>query len=108
MLCGESYLKSTLNKPIHAALKQRITVHYEYKGLSDKEISEYIVHKISIAGGTGSIITPDGLQAIAGCSHGNTRVIDNVMSDALLIGEQMGKRVIDSDVILAANDNRTI
>lgn len=108
ILCGESYLKGTLNKPIHAALKQRITVHYEYKGLSDKEVSEYILHKISIAGGTGSIITPDGLQAITGCSYGNTRVIDNIMSDALLIGEQMGKRVIDSDVILAANDNRII
>lgn len=108
VLCGESYLKHTLDKPIHQALKQRITVHYEYKGLSDKEVSEYVLHKIHVAGGTDSIITPDGLQTLHGYSCGNSRIIDNIMSDALLLGEQMGKRVIDSDVVIAAKENRTI
>ena len=37
ILCGESHLNDTLRKPVHEALRQRITVHYNYAGLSDKK-----------------------------------------------------------------------
>ena len=30
ILCGESHLNDTLRKPVHEALRQRITVHYNY------------------------------------------------------------------------------
>ena len=39
ILCGESHLNGTLRKPVHEALRQRITVHYNNAGLSDDEIS---------------------------------------------------------------------
>lgn len=42
ILCGESHLNDTLRKPVHEALRQRITVHYNYAGLSDDEVSKYI------------------------------------------------------------------
>ena len=32
ILCGESHLNNTLRKPVHEALRQRITVHYNYSG----------------------------------------------------------------------------
>ncbi|HAE16724.1 MAG TPA: general secretion pathway protein [Erysipelotrichaceae bacterium] len=108
ILCGEPYLSSTLNKPIHVSLKQRITVHYEYSGLQDEEVSEYIRHKIRSAGGADSIISEAAISALHGYSQGNPRIIDNIMSDALIIGEQLGKTTIDADVILAAAENRTI
>jgi type II secretory pathway predicted ATPase ExeA len=108
ILCGEPYLTSTLNKPIHISLKQRVTVHYEYAGLQDDEVGQYVIHKIRSAGGADSIIEPAAISALHGYSQGNPRIIDNLMSDALIIGEQMGKKVIDSDVILAAAENRSI
>ncbi len=43
ILCGESHLNDTLRKPVHEALHQRITVHYNYTGLSDEEVSRYIL-----------------------------------------------------------------
>lgn len=30
ILCGESHLNNILSKPVHEALRQRITVHYNY------------------------------------------------------------------------------
>ena len=40
ILCGESHLNDTLPKPVHEALRQRITVHYNYAGLFDDEVSK--------------------------------------------------------------------
>ena len=96
ILSGEPYLNNTLEKPVHEALRQRITVHYAFQGLQPDEISAYIRHKLRLAGGADTLIGEDGY------CHGNPRIIDNVMSDALILGAQLGRASIDSEVILAA------
>lgn len=108
VLCGEPHFNNTLNKPVHEALLQRVTVHYDFQGLQDNEIAEYVKHKIVQAGGSTSILADSALAAIHGNSHGNPRVIDNIMSDALIIGQQNNKMSIDSEVILAAISNRNL
>ncbi len=107
ILCGEPYLNDTLRKPVHEALRQRITVHYNYEGLDASEVSSYIRHKITLAGGADSIIDSAALSSVATFGQGNPRLIDNVMTDALSIGAQTDKRVIDTDVIRAAISNQT-
>lgn len=107
ILCGESYLNDTLRKPVHEALQQRITVHYNYEGLSDEEVASYIRHKITIAGGSDAIMDAAALSAVATFGQGNPRIIDNIMTDALTIGAQADKHSIDADVIRAAIDNQT-
>lgn len=102
ILCGEPYLNNTLRKPVHEALRQRITVHYNFTGLSDAEVAAYIRHKIACAGGADSIIDPAALSAVHSHSQGNPRVIDNLMTEALLLGQQLDKKIIDSELILAA------
>ncbi len=106
ILCGEPYLNDTLNKPIHESLRQRITVHYNFVGLSDKEVSAYILHKIRKAGGADSIIDPAALASVHGYAGGNPRIIDNIMSDAITIGSQQQRQTIDSEIILAAVNNQ--
>lgn len=108
ILCGESHFNDTLRKPIHEALKQRITVHYNYQGLGDDEVVEYILHKIRQAGGSKDIISDSALSAIHGFAQGNPRLIDNIMSDALTIGEQHRQTVIDEETILAAVNNQNL
>lgn len=102
ILCGEPYLNHTLEMATHEALKQRITVHYNYQGLDDSEVSNYILHKIQTAGASPTIINEAALSAIHSYSQGNPRVIDNLMTNALTLGAQMEKTTIDADVILAA------
>lgn len=106
ILCGESYLQDTLRKPVHEALNQRITIRYNYNGLADSEIPEYIRHKLSCAGASVTIISDAALSAVHGYVQGNPRIIDNIMTDALTIGVQMQKKVIDEEVILAAVSNQ--
>ena len=55
-----------------------------------------------MAGGADTLIGEDALSALTGYCHGNPRIIDNVMSDALILGAELGRSCIDSDVILAA------
>lgn len=105
ILCGETHLNDTLRKPVHEALRQRITAHYNYAGLSDEEVSQYIIHKIQLAGASSTIIDPAALAAAHSFTQGNPRLIDNLMTDALTIGSQQDKKVIDTDVIRAAVDN---
>ena len=106
ILCGESHLNDTLRKPVHEALRQRITVHYNYSGLSDSEVSEYIMHKLKLAGASTSIIDTAALSAAHSYTQGNPRLIDNLMTDALVIGSQQDKKVIDAEIIRAAVDNQ--
>ena len=71
---------------IDEALRQRITVHYNFRGQTDKEAVDYIIHKLCMAGSSKAIIDEAALSAVAGHAHGNPRVIDTIMSDALIIG----------------------
>lgn len=106
ILCGETYLQNTLKKPVHEALNQRITIRYNFEGLTAEEVPEYIRHKISAAGGSDTIINEAAISSVNGYVHGNPRLIDNIMSDSLMIGEQMEKPTIDEEVILAAISNQ--
>ena len=108
ILCGESHLNGILRSQIHEALRQRITIHYNYQGLSDEEAEEYVIHKLNCAGSSIAIIDEPALKAVAGHTHGNPRLIDNLMSDALVIGAQQEKKCIDTDVILAAVNNQNL
>ena len=108
VLCGESQLNSTLSRPMHEALRQRITVHYNYQGLSDEESIAYIAHKLECAGSSKAIIDEAAMHAVAGHAHGNPRMIDNIMSDAITIGAQIPKTTIDTEVILAAVNNQNL
>jgi type II secretory pathway predicted ATPase ExeA len=107
ILCGESHLNDTLRKPVHEALRQRITVHYNYRGLDDGEVSKYVLHKIALAGAPASIIDTAALSVIHSLTQGNPRLIDNLMTDALTLGAQLEKKVIDAETIQAAIENQS-
>ena len=108
ILSGEPYLNNTLEKPVHEALRQRITVHYSFQGLGPDEIPAYIRHKIRLAGGADTLVGEDALSAVTGYCHGIPRIIDNVMSDAIMLGSQLGRSCIDSEVILAAVNEQAL
>lgn len=108
ILCGESHLNHKLSLPVHEAIRQRITVHYDFQGLSVQEIPAYVRHKIRIAGGAESIVSEAAMSSIHSLSQGNPRIIDTLMTDALTIGAQTQKQDIDADVIMAAANNRQL
>jgi len=104
-LAGETRLNSTLDKPIHEALRQRVSIHYSFSGLSDAETEQYLFHKLRIAGAADSVLGVGTLPAIAGYAHGCPRLLDNLMNEAFMLGAQLEKPSIDTDVIMAAVNN---
>ena len=108
VLVGEPYLNHILNKQVHEALRQRITVHYNYEGFSGQEVSDYICHKLELAGGSRSILEGGALSAVHGYSEGNARKIDNLMTDALTIGAQQEQPCINAEIVMAAANNQAL
>jgi len=102
VLSGEPYLNHTLEKPMNEALRQRVTVHYNFSGLNPDEVAGYVHHKVALAGGARSMLSPDAIQTLTGFCQGNPRVIDVIMGNALILGAQLDKQVIDAEVIMAA------
>ena len=105
ILVGEPRLNNILEKPIHEALRQRIAIHYNFAGLSDTETEQYLFHKIRIAGASDSILGEGTLPAIIGYAHGCPRILDNLMNEALMLGAQLNKPSLDTDIIMAATNN---
>ena len=108
ILCGEPYLNHILEKQVNEALRQRIVVHYNFHGLTDQEVSDYIRQKIRNAGGSSDIIDTAAISSVHSYSQGNPRLIDNVMTDAMTLGSQMDKKAIDAEVMLAAINNQAL
>jgi type II secretory pathway predicted ATPase ExeA len=108
ILIGETRLNHIIEKPIHDALRQRIVIHYDFEGLSDPEVSDYIHHKFAIAGASAAILGEGTLAAIISHCHGTPRLIDNLMIEALTLGAQLQKQTLDTEVIFASINNLTL
>ena len=105
VLAGEPHLNNILEKPIHEALRQRIVIHYNFNGLSDSETEQYLFHKLHIAGAPDSILGTGTLAAIVGYARGCSRLVDNLMVEALSLGAQLEQSSLDTNIILAAANN---
>ena len=105
VLTGESHLNRTLEKAVHEALRQRIVIHYGFSGLSDAETEQYLLHKLRISGAPESILGQGTLPAIVGYARGCPRLIDNLMTEALMLGAQLQKPSLDTELIMAAANN---
>jgi len=108
ILCGEPHLNNILCRPVHEALHQRVTVHYNFSRPSDQEVWQYVLHKIACAGGASSIIDQAAISAVHIHSQGSPRLADNLMTNALTLGAQMEKKVIDTEVIPASVISRDL
>jgi type II secretory pathway predicted ATPase ExeA len=105
ILAGEPHLNQILDKPVHEALRQRITIHYNFSGLSESETHQYVLHKLRTAGAAESILGEGALPGITGYSRGRPRLIDNLMNEALKLGAQLEKTALDCELIMAAANN---
>ena len=105
ILIGEPRLAQILNKPVNEALRQRIVIHYNFEGLSDDNVIDYLKHKFSLAGAGSNILGEGTMPAIISHCHGNPRILDSLMTEALTLGAQLDKQVLDTEVIMASINN---
>lgn len=100
LLLGQPELRERLNNPALRQLRQRITVRYHLKPLTRFEVSQYIQHRLELAGAKGiPYFSQPALWRIYWYSGGIPRLVNAVCDKALLAGfversERIGLRAV--------------
>jgi len=80
-------------------LKQRVAVRYQLTGLDENVTSEYIKHRLKIAGSEEEIISPEAISAVHTYTKGVPRLINNVCDNALFEGFLVKQKPISKGII---------
>ena len=85
MLVGQPELRKTLSSPRLVQLRQRISINCHLQPLSSSEITDYILHRLHMAGNREALtFSPEALETIYKYSRGIPRLI-NIICDFLLL-----------------------
>ncbi|MDP7093110.1 MAG: AAA family ATPase, partial [Gammaproteobacteria bacterium] len=84
-LIGQPELRTMLSRVDLRQLAQRITGRYHLEPLSHDETEAYVRHRLSVAGGSGTIFTSQACRELYRLSGGVPRII-NVIADRTLLG----------------------
>lgn len=100
-LVGQPQLRQKLSHPNLEQFVQRVTVHYHLERLQQEEVSEYIRHRLRIAGCPtyASLFTQDAYSSVWEASHGIPRIINFICDMALVHGYADGLNQIDANII---------
>ena len=85
MLVGQPELAELLGRPDLRQLSQRITARYHLTPLDAAETSEYITHRLQVAGGSGDLFSAAAVKAVHRYADGVPRLI-NILCDRALLG----------------------
>jgi type II secretory pathway predicted ATPase ExeA len=100
ILSGQRQLIDTLMKPGMQQLTQRISVANFLDPLDAEEVTQYIRHRLGVAGYQGkALFTMEALQLIAEESGGTPRNINNICFGALSTAFALGQKRIDRKII---------
>jgi general secretion pathway protein A len=87
VLLGQPELRHRLNSPRLRQLRQRITVRYHLAPLTRFEVTQYVQHRLELAGAKGvPFFTQPALWRVYFYSRGIPRLVNAVCDKALLAG----------------------
>ncbi len=89
-LIGSPELRGTLKKPELASLLDDVTAEYRLPPLDKEEVSQYIFHRLKIAGGDPEIFSSDALRMVAAKSKGIPRRINAICDRAFEMAHSRG------------------
>jgi general secretion pathway protein A len=106
ILVGQPELRDLLAQPSLRQLTERISVRYHLDALSRDDVPDYIGHRLTVAGDTGTVkFADDAFGKIYDFSGGNPRRINILCDRAMLIAYAGNLLEIDRKVIkLAVKD----
>jgi len=83
ILVGQPQLNEMLDHPDMQQLMQRVKLRYHIRALNEPEVSEYVRHRLSIAGAAKALFTPQALPLIYRYAGGIPRLINTLCDTAL-------------------------
>ncbi len=103
ILAGQPELKDALDAPNMKQLLQRVRLRFHLGPLSLDDISQYISHRMAVAGKTdGNVFGDDCYEIIYNYSGGIPRLVNTLCDTALLVAFADEKQQLDADDIMAA------
>jgi general secretion pathway protein A len=106
ILLGQPELNQTLSEPRFRPLKQRITIRYHLRPLTQRESKEYITYRLKRAGSRDlAIFNDSAVKEIFRYSKGIPRLINIIGDNALLTGFSQSKNRIGKNIIRSAIDD---
>jgi general secretion pathway protein A len=96
---GQPEFNEMLREDRNRAVRQRISVNYHIKPLSESETSKYVAHRLKVAGATNKIFEQDAIREIFAFTGGYPRLINIICDHALLTGYASGIKLIGKKVI---------
>lgn len=104
VLVGQPGLSTTLRTPELRQLAQRVSIKHELRPLTPDEVTAYVIHRLTVAGGGSSVIfRPRALKTIHRLSEGIPRVINLLCDRALLAAFAVRTNIIDADLVSTAS-----
>ncbi len=103
ILAGQPELKETLDSPSLKQLVQRIRLRFHIGPLDDREMREYIEHRLKVAGSEDNdLIADDSFALIYRYTGGVPRLINTLCDTALLCAFAEDKQTVDAEDVLSA------
>lgn len=102
VLIGQPELQQLLKRNELRQLAQRITARYHLLPLSSSEVTAYIAHRLSVAGGDKSIFSRATLQAVYQITGGIPRVINLLCDRALTLSFTRQDPMVKRHIFIAA------
>jgi general secretion pathway protein A len=103
VLIGQPELRALLARPEMAQLAQRVIARYHLGALSEAETTQYVGHRLAIAGLTGAVpMDRRAMRRIYRHSRGVPRRINLLCDRALLGAYSKGKAQLDAGIVDAA------
>lgn len=84
ILVGQPELQQLLQKQELRQLTQRVSVAYNLAPLNLADVTAYIAHRLTVAGGNPELFTPAAIRLIAAASDGIPRLV-NTLCDLALV-----------------------
>lgn len=103
ILAGLPVLAQQLQRPQFEAFRQRLTVNYQVTGPEPDEAKKYISAKFRSAGVETDLINENALKDIVKQAGSSLRRLDLIINQCLVLGAQSKKKIIDNEVVYAAN-----
>lgn len=108
IIMGQPELRKILAAPVYEPFRQRIAINYHLHPLDIEETLEYLDFRMSVAGGSAGLFTPDAVQRIYELSGGVPRRINVIATNALLEGFGRDAALIDGALVESMTDEMYI
>lgn len=105
VLVGQPELRDTIRRPDLTQFAQRVTASFHLRAMTEAMVAEYIDHRLSVAGATREIFTPEAKAAIFASTGGVPRLVNRLCDLALLYAFSNEADIVSHDLVADVLDD---